>query len=231
MNSRVALIALLALALAGCRATITDRLEIHSDGTATAKVATVMDDQFYNLAGNKWDDIVKESDGWHVTRSTDDNENHRVDASRELGPLDEHFADQTSTPGLFQEARATWDNHGLMRTLSVSATLPAIKIPTDKTAFPGSEDMAKQMASNVVALRLNLLVPGTVTSTNGERQRDGSYQWTLSFTSPTQVNLTTEMPNVTLLLTIGVGAIVAGLVVVAAILILRSRRDQPAAVV
>lgn len=214
------------LLLTACRGTITERLDVHPNGSATASVTSLMDEEFYNLANQpgRSSDFFKPDEGWSVVRSTDDEGNHKILATKEipslshgdLGALPRQLAPLAADNSLDQE------NAGFMTRTRMHFVVPAISYPQSGPEDSSFGKIGEALAASLVKVRLELKVPGNVKETNGERLSDGSYRWDLSFDSPTRVDLTTETVNIVFVIGAATLAlIIAGLAFAA----LRPRRS------
>ena len=184
------------LLLAGCRADVVFRFDVHTNGSALATTTETMDEQLYRLVlGQGGDDPLGiarlQREGWTVSRAYDDNGNHVVTISKVLSPGDLSVGGATTAlrgatvpfssidlsrkPGLFVEQD------------SLKATIAPILPWAQATLNKPYSAAVWAVASSAVALHFELRTPGDVLATNGETTPRGFVRWDLGLQAPTVI--------------------------------------------
>ena len=92
--ARTVLFAIAAAAtLSGCRMSLTNRVDVASDGSAVVHVIAAVDDQLYSLAQSQGNSLFSESgttqSGWTVTRTLLANGDHAIDMSKAVASVED----------------------------------------------------------------------------------------------------------------------------------------------
>ncbi|HTJ28536.1 MAG TPA: hypothetical protein VMA36_20430 [Candidatus Limnocylindria bacterium] len=252
---RSAALAAAVLVLAGCKATLTNRVEAQSDGSATVHVIMTADDQLYSLAQSQGgSDLFSGKDsqtagGWTVQRKVNANGDHVVDASTHVSTLqdvpkafEEYYSQAASSASsqantLSGISPKQWHfkvdrTAGLFTdTIHVHADVP--KLMSDQPQSNSSDpwaaagaSMGREMLTSMLTVNTEIKLPGSIKSTNGEQMSDGALQFNHPLTSTSSIDIVDEVPDVPhIILTV-----VLGIVVVAGLVIGALRKRSPAPV-
>ncbi|MDB5072427.1 MAG: hypothetical protein JWM87_3538 [Candidatus Eremiobacteraeota bacterium] len=217
------------LALTGCHADVTERLDFSGDGSGTMTVREVMDEQFAQMARSQSQDPFgieqAKKKGWDVEQTLDDNGNHVV-TMRHLfakgGANDAFHATGLGEKTDLGNIDVVQSGNPFSTTVRLRTTIPRL-LPKDRSGNPWAT-AGESMAASIVSIHLVISAPGRVDDTNGERANDGSVRWNVSLTEPTTIAMTVTYLNVANFIMIGAIVLVA---VVAAIVAVCMQRRRP----
>lgn len=244
---RGASLIVLAMALAGCKMTLTNRVDVNGDGSALVHVISTVDDQMYNLAKSQSkgaDPFARAASpaGWETTRRVADNGDHMIEWTKRAGSLAEiqpvlesFYADskmpaaQTkSVPGM---SPTSWtfkvdQQPGLFtRTIhfrvDVPRLLPASKPSSGASSQQLGDEMARTMMATVLTVNTELKLPGKIVSSNGEQLADGRIRFTHAIDAPSKIDVVAEVSDYGHIAFAVV--VVLGIVVLVAVVALRRR--------
>ena len=228
---RRALILSALFALAGCHASLTERMDVHANGTTTVHLKVVADDQLYKLAEARrgsapslFDASAKDDPTWNVTRTTDDDDDHLIEMTKTVKTSDV----PSVLHGLMKDAETTSlgnmpvdvNANGFRFTPTITET-PGLftdrwRIHADVPSPMGSQGnpwagVAQAMVSSFVQFRYELALPGKLISTNGEVRPDGSVLWRLPLEQTSTIDLVAETSDIAHI----VAAIAGGILLIA----------------
>jgi hypothetical protein len=190
--------------LAGCRADVTFRFDLHTDGSALATTHEVFDDQLFKLARSQ--DATSdpfgterlENAGWTVARTVDGAGNHIITMSKLLGRGDLNLSQGTAAE--FRRSIPPLSSLELSRSPSlfterdsVTATIPALLPLAQANIHRPDVGLASAIADSIAAVHLELRTPGKVLATNGETTPSGFVRWDLGLEAPTTVYYTVQI--------------------------------------
>jgi len=189
------------LALTGCHADITERLDFRPDGSGTVTVREAMDDQFAQVAHSQSPDPfgieVAKKNGWDVDQTLADNGDHVVTLRHSFASGDANEAFHGT--GLGQKTALSnvdiqQSGNPFSTTVRLRTTIPRL-LPAGGSGNPWTSAGAN-LAASMVGIHLVISVPGRIDDTNGERASDGSVHWDISLTQPTTIAMTVTYLNV-----------------------------------
>lgn len=233
------LLGAIAVLLAGCHADVTYKFDVHPNGTVTITGREVIDDQLYQLAAsqqNSSDPFGVEQDtrqGWTVSRSTDENENHVITLTKTVSLSDfqsQGLQELPKAPGGAQNI--PFDPTSMQKTVGLftdteqmTTTIPALMPRTAADSSNPWASMGASMAASVIGIHFELRTPGKVIASNGETTPDGFTRWNINLQSPTDIRYsvqTLDVPHI-------VVAIAVGLIILLAVVavLLRRRSTTP----
>jgi hypothetical protein len=224
--------------LSGCHADLTFKLDFHPNNTVTITAREVIDDQLYQLgrsqasSGDPFGAAAAAQNGWNVTRSTDENDNHVVMMTKDL-TIDDFVKQGTnalpiaSGKAIAFDASAFQQVSGLFKdTAILQTTIPPVMPKNDADSSNPWASAGIAMVASMVGLHLEIKTPGKVVQTNGETTPDGYTRWDLNLQQPTEINYTVETWNyghIAVAILLGLA-----LLVLIVALLLRGRRQSPA---
>jgi hypothetical protein len=191
-----ALIAL-ALALCGCKMTLTNRIDVNGDGSAVVHVIMAADDQLYSLAqsqGNGTDPFAKPASapGWETSRRIGDNGDHVIEATKRAGSLSEigptlasfyagastSSSSAKSVPGISPaswkfkiDEKPGWSTRLIHVHVDVPKLLPDAKPTGSDSSAQLGESMARTMLATVLTVNTELKLPGRFSPTTASSSR------------------------------------------------------------
>jgi hypothetical protein len=199
-SARHAGFAIVLLALSGCHADITERLDFRPDGSGTMTVREAMDDQFAQMARAQSQDPfgIEEAkkNGWDVEQTLEDNGNHVVTLRRSFasgGANDAFHGTGLGQKTALRSVEIQQRGNPFSTTVRLRTTIPRL-LPQDRTGNPWASAGAN-MAASIVSVHLVIAAPGRIDDTNGERASDGSVHWNVSLTEPTTIAMTVTYLN------------------------------------
>ena len=242
--SSIALVVL----LAGCRVTLTNRVDVNDDNSALVHVVVAVDDQLYaltRLQSNGKDLFVQTAStpGWEMTRRIAANGDHVIEWTKRANTLDDvkpvlesfyaaakkSYAAGGKSPGQAKGVPSvspgSWtlradERPGLFtRRIHLQISVPAL-VPASTNQAAAASMMAAFFSVNT-----ELKLPGKIVSTNGEQLADGTIRFSPSPASPTKLDAIAEVTDYGHI----VLAIVAGLgiLVIVAVGVRRRRSRVP----
>lgn len=239
--TRIVGLAALVLLLAGCRMTLTNRIDVNADGSALVHVVVALDDQLYGLMltqANGKDPFTQPSStpGWTVARRIAANGDHVIEWTKRANTLDDikpvlaSFYDAakkssaTKAPSGFVPASWTiraGQRPGLFtRTFHLQIDVPSMMPAKNQT--PAAALMASMFVFNT-----ELKLPGKIVSTNGEQLADGTVRFTQSLVAPSKIDVVAEVTDYGHIVVAVV--IACALAVLVAVVVRRGRTRAPAA--
>jgi|GEM_PF-6399249 len=238
---RFAGVVALSALLAGCRMTLTNRVDVNDDGSALVHVVVALDDQLYILSqaqGNGKDPLAQTAStpGWEMTRRIAANGDHVIEWTKRANTLDDvkpvlasfYSAVKKSsaqTKAAAGVSPASWrfradQSPGLFtRTIHLQIDVPSL-VPT-KNPTP-----AAVMMGSFIALNTEVKLPGKIVSSNGEQLADGTIRFTQSLTSPSKIDVVAEVTDYGHIVLAIVAAL--GIIVIVVIGVRRRRRNVAA---
>lgn len=194
--------------MAGCHADITYRFEVHPDRQVGVIVREVVDDQLYQLAarrnesGDPLGANAAEAQGWTVTRSVDELNDHVLTLARTVplstltGDIESALPRSTGGTSISFAPFDIQETDGLFSdTESLTVNVPApMATPDGSSPWSG---LSNELATSMIGLHFELKSPGTVLASNGETTPDGFTRWNINLQEPTQIRYTTQFPDIT----------------------------------
>lgn len=188
-------LAFVLLALTGCHADITERLDFRTDGGGTISLREAADDQFYQIARSQSADPFgieqAKKNGWDVDQTLADNGDHVLTLRRPFSSGEANAALHSTVVGQ-QTALGAVDiqqrGNLFSTTVRLHATIPRL-LPVQRSASPWASVGANAIAA-IIGIHFVISAPGHIDDTNGERASDGSVHWDVSLTEPTTIAMT-----------------------------------------
>ena len=238
--ARLATLAALAVLLAGCRMTLTNRIDVNDDGSALVHVVIALDDQLYaySLTSNGKEPLAQAAStpGWAMTRRIAPNGDHVIEWTKRAGTLDDIKPVLTSFYDAAKKSSAAKTPSGIVpaswtiradqrpglftKTVHLQIGVPSM-LPAKNTT-PAAALMASMFIFNT-----ELKLPGKIVSTNGEQLADGTIRFTQSLAAPSKIDVVAEVTDYGHIVLAVV--IVCGIVVIVAAGMRRRRTRVPAA--
>jgi hypothetical protein len=211
-----------AVTLSGCRMSLTNRVDVRSDGGAVVHVIAAVDDQLYSLAQSQGgaNSLFSESgtteSGWTVTRTLLANGDHAIDMSKAVSSVEDvpaafdsmyktaaSSSSQANMPSISPESwNFTVDRSlGLFTdTIHIHADVPKIigdstSSTSDNPWAAAGENLGRAMLVSMLTVNTEVKLPGTVTSTNGERMPDGTIRFTHPLMGTSTIDIVDEVPD------------------------------------
>lgn len=236
----LAVLALVSLAVVGCRLELTAGAQLEGNGTGAATLAIRLDDalltELDELAIDPTIEITAaagEADGWTLERTVDDEQAITLLLVAEVtdpAALGDAFRDLASglaedDPGLFVDIEVAMNADGAAAmdgTVSFRAPSTA-GVVVDGDPFGPDADDLRELTAEAVVPRLELTLPGTVVAHDGDDLDGRTVGWDVPIDEVREVSAASESPAIYQEPWVWI-AITGSLVALGALVLLRRRR-------